>query len=791
MIRQFSAALAASVLATLVTLASADAASQIYPNTGGSRPASDSTNVPVEQGKKGIVVTMQCLDAGGIPQNDCWPLVNGTPAISIGATPAITCANTLSPPAGGCGYGIGAFAAADPNIDSFRILYNGILPNTTQVKVTVTGATGNAGSTETSCPNAGDPGCTLSFTVGANTPKTAASTELVFDISGSMSLPAVPGGSPPATCSANPPPNQASQRICALKLAAARFLAAYQPQTMLGDKLGVVFFASTASAPGGVPNLVNAADPAQIGTIGAQINAQAPTSNTAIGQGLQLANSNGFAADNGSTNSKWVFLFTDGEQNVSPSVDAPTATQLTIGGVTYATATGGAANAGQIGVCPITAGQQTAVGFALLQGIANTLCKGQNAYIASTNQNFFQGDLDTYFAQLLTTSLIGDKFEISRDIVSTVETTPKLTFLANSDDQSLELVLANGGRAAYKLIAPDGTTIPAQPRRFAGGSVLKLDLPLVIDKQPVPSAGKWQVVFDPGSFGDFRDYHLIVVNDNASLATSFGTVGSDIGTGDPLRLAATILDDGKPVSDARVMVDITGPNQGLGNVLSKTKVVGDPPRLNGDNPGGAGAQKLLVMYANPKYVKLFGNGDRPALELQYCKPGTGTILLRNRSCQLPTGTDPLTSLGVYRGSYTHSSLEGHYVFTFHATGKTAKGEAFERTWKTTLFVRPKADAANTSIEVQTITKLPGGGYSATLRVTPRDKLGNYIGPGYDGAIVFKIGGDRPVPFAADGLDGSYLFRVSTAPEQSKIVLGILGQDVKSIDLATLKRGDKK
>ncbi len=101
---RFTAALAAALAATLMAASAAGAASQIYPNTGGSRPASDTTNVLVEQGKKGIVLTMQCLDAGGtIPQNDCWPLVNGTPAISIGAAPATTCANTLSPPAGGCG----------------------------------------------------------------------------------------------------------------------------------------------------------------------------------------------------------------------------------------------------------------------------------------------------------------------------------------------------------------------------------------------------------------------------------------------------------------------------------------------------------------------------------------------------------------------------------------------------------------------------------------------------------------------------------------------------------------
>jgi hypothetical protein len=556
---------------------------------------------------------------------------------------------------------------------------------------------------------------------------------------------------------------------------------------MLGDELGLVVFSTTASHSGGAPNFVNAIDPAQVAAVKSQVDAQVPTNSTAIGQGLQLAKTDGFAVDLHSANQKWVFLFTDGEQNVAPNVDPPSGTQLTIGGTTYSTSTGGQANPGQISVCPITAGQQTAVGFALLQGIANVVCKGNNYYIGGTDQTFFQAGLDSYFAQLLTMTLQGDKFEISRDIAASVTTTPRVGFLGNAADHSFEIILAAGGeRPSYRLVAPDGTVVPVQPHNFVGGSVAKLDLPVVVGNKHVPIQGKWQVVFDPKSFGKTPDYHLIVINDNSTISTTFTTLGGDIGTGDPLQVQATILDRGKPLPNVVVTVDITGPNVGLGNVLSTTKTKGEPPNLHGDSPGGPGAQKLLILYNDRANAKLFATNPRPGIKLRYCAPGPASE--SDRDCRNTTKIDPTAALGgVYTGTYTNSALEGHYHFTFHASGTAGPNGAFQRTWTTALFVRPKPYGPNTPVAIQTIARLPNGGIAATLRVTPHDKIGNFIGPGYDGALAFFNGG-RAIPFAADNLDGSYEFRVSTPLGDPKIVLRALGQDVKTIDLGAARPG---
>jgi hypothetical protein len=663
--------LAASTLSLTMTVA-ADAANQLYPNTAASRPASGVTGVAVEQGKKAILLTMQCLDANGVPQTDCWPLANGNPSLSINGGLPINCANTLSPPLNGCGYTIGAFTPADPNVDTFKIYYNGIFPAGASIAVSVASATGNAGSSEINCPNPSDPGCTLSFTAGANTPRTAVNTELVFHISGSMSQPSVPGAMVSSACPANPVATQAVQRICALKQAAHVFLAAYEPMTMLNDQLGLIVFSTAASVPGGGAALVNAIDPIQIAGIKSQIDMQAPTNSTAIGQGLKLAGMN-FSG----TNAKWVILFTDGEQNVAPNVDPPGGSQLTIGGMPYSTSTNGLPNPGQIGVCPITAGPETAVGYSLLQGVAGVLCNNQNSYIEGTDQDFFQTNLNTHFAQLLTMILQGDKFEISRDLRGNVQTAPIVTFLGNAADRSLEIILtARGERAGYRLIAPDGTDVPLQPRRFAGGSVAKLDRPVVVNKKRLPMRGKWQIAFDRQSFGDDPDYHVIVINDNATISTTFTTLGADIGTGDPLQVQATILERGKPLADATVTVDITGPSAGLGNVLSSSHPRGEPPNLEGDDPGGPGKRKLLTLYNDPESAKLFAtkpsscaiasrDQPRPTIPIA-ARPRKSALLLRSAACT-PAGPGIPRSRAIISSPFTrperparmgHSSAPG-------------------------------------------------------------------------------------------------------------------------------------
>lgn len=150
---------------------SGQAASILYPGTAASIPSTGNTGISIHQGKRGIFLLMQCFDGNGRPQTDCWPVAGVTPSLKINGTAIPDCVSdpTLGAPAGQCAYIIRPFSLGGQN-DTFDIVYNGTSPANASIAVTVRGATGNAGSAESTCPDPGDPGCTLSFTVEANPP---------------------------------------------------------------------------------------------------------------------------------------------------------------------------------------------------------------------------------------------------------------------------------------------------------------------------------------------------------------------------------------------------------------------------------------------------------------------------------------------------------------------------------------------------------------------------------------------------------------------------------------------
>jgi hypothetical protein len=766
-IRQLAFA-ACGAISMIVTAASSQAqAATISGFAFGSKPSAQEQAI-IEVGKKGISFLMSC-DSG----SSCFPLTAGQVTLTIGNAAPITCSVNYVQ-GNPCGYMLVPFDSTHSSADTFKVFYPSDFPLNTPVSVTVANVTGSGGAS--GCPSGNS--CTLSFTAAApaSTPRIGTHTELVLDTSGSMSLPAVQGLALGNGCNV-PVPNQTVTRICAVQLAARRFLAAYQTQATLFDKIGAFSF---SSAPNGNAALGIGVDAQNLQQISQTIDALVPNGGTAIGQGLKFAKDGNGLSSAPAGDAKWAMLFTDGEQNIPPDVTVSGST-VAIGGTPY----------GGISVCPITTGPQTAVGFKLLQSIADASCNHQNDYIQAPTSAAFQAFLDTAFSQSLATMLQGDKFEISRNVTGSVGSQNTVDFPVNGNDLSFEVIVSAlpvVERPRFELVAPDGTAVPVYPRSVRGTSIAKVELPLTVNGKTIAHQGYWRLVLDRGSFGDWPNYHVIVINDNPAISSTFSTLGGDVGTGDPLLVQARILEKGKPISDAVVTVDITGPSIGLGNILSTGRFRGELPNMKQDNPGSAGAQKLLMLASSPEAVKVFTPNDRGKINLTYCKGGPidrNVPLCRN----IITLNPRFAPGGGYVGNYPKSTLEGHYTFTFHAIGSTAKDGEFERTWRTTLFVRPKAYGPNTPILVQTLNRLPNGGVSATLRIEPHDRSGNFIGPGYDGALEIASSKET-FPFAVDNLDGSYAFRVETPPGDSKLVLRVLGQDVKSIDLASARRGGK-
>lgn len=760
-----------ALLAALLMFSSTGAqtfAQTLFPDTTGSNPTDAEANVGRQKGRKGLLYHFKFFNAASVEDDSAFPLnmSAATVTLTIGGT-MLTCTPGTSPAPNACAHTVVA-GEDDPALDTVKILYNGDFPSpATNVQIQVTGA---RTTTPVVNQSLADPNTVNFSTLASGTLRAPASLELVFDISGSMGWPAVPGG--PVS------------RMDALKQGSQSFFAVLNSYAMLGDQVGVVYFSDDATVfdptPGG-SNLAPAHDPTQSGAVAASIQSQVPTNGTSIGDGLQKANSpDGFSADPATT--KLVFLFSDGEQN-TPNFARVVGPNLTIVDSESAGATTLMTYPNNIGVCPITAGRLTAPGNVLQQQIAGAKCNNNNAVVGDMANTFAPADLNTYFTQRLQTVLVGDKLENVRNVTGKipVKTDVKEKFFANSNDVALSLLLSWGGgirtvsQLPFRLKAPDGTIVDVEnnTQRGFGMSFTTIHFPLRRNNVVIAPKGEWEIellgsLIDPiGAVAEPLDYQLIVMLDNANIVSDYSIGGNDIGTGEAVPIQLKLKENEAPVPGATVVAQLLGPDNGLGNILSTANTPSGTPNIGGDPVVSEAQRKLLLLLADPASAALFANKNLPSV-----------VLLDNG--QAANG-DTVANDGNYSALFTGALQEGHYRFIVNAQGATTINGTFQRTQTLTVFVRPKPTATETTLTLLSSTpRQTDNSVLVRLSATPKDRFGNRIGPGYRlGQINFKSTEGTVETPLADKLDGSYeiSYRLPSASSNPNITLEVLGTEV--------------
>lgn len=354
-------------LAVVLSGTSVSAVDVLYPVPGSCNPAHQTGNHPREQGRLGILYQFRVdVNYGEIDEHPEWlgvdlDLSDATVRVQFELVDKSATVETIHPAPGEVGFVAIDRKDGDGKKDAIKIYYNGDFPAGKDITVTVTGAKAMFDSNLLSQSVTSDNEVT--FKTGSADPRTPFSMELVFDSSGSMAWDAATGSS--------------MSRMAVLK-AAAQVL--YFPSTqggflsqnaMLGDELGLVFFATSANAFDPTPepsNLGPAHDLSMLDAIFNHLQGQYPHGWTSIGHGLRVAQSAGFAdvADN----NKIIILFSDGEQNTDPMVGIPD-TDLLVGGDVFDT---------KIKIYTIVTGLQTGPTFDLQTQIAATT-GGEYAYV--------------------------------------------------------------------------------------------------------------------------------------------------------------------------------------------------------------------------------------------------------------------------------------------------------------------------------------------------------------------------------------------------------------------------
>ncbi len=187
-------------------------------------------------------------------------------------------------------------------------------------------------------------------------------------------------------------------------------------------------------------------------------------------------------------------------------------------------------------------------------------------------------------------------------------------------------------------------------------------------------------------------------------------------TGDPINPRVILRDhNGFQMANASVTVDVKRPNQGTGNILT------------GSGLQAAGSLGGDVIDARTKTLK--------ALE----QAAGGTLITTS------TQTIPLFDDGELDGDGTLEPdgifgnpqpdllrQEGTYQFHAHATyGENCSG-ARETAWA--VYVSVGIDPGQTVVTADPLGPGPGGCQRLRLTFTPRDRYGNYVGPGRAGSF---------------------------------------------------------
>ncbi|HEX6085764.1 MAG TPA: vWA domain-containing protein [Thermoanaerobaculia bacterium] len=217
-------------------------------------------------------------------------------------------------------------------------------------------------------------------------------------------------------------------------------------------------------------------------------------------------------------------------------------------------------------------------------------------------------------------------------------------------------------------------------------------------------------------------------------------------TGDALTIRARVSYDGRPLArlpEGAIKVRVQRPADGLGNILRRTR---------GSNGASTAGGDLTTAY------------DRKVARMP--KSALAKII----PADVETITLQHEKNGLYSGTFKGTTVPGLYGFEAvlewddPRTGKLRREERLE----THVTVRPDLRA----------TEIVASGNTrgvVTFRVTPRDRFGNFLGPGYASRLRARVTGRGSLvqkPPEDPDQNGTYFFVVRDVPAEEKLKLTV-------------------
>ena len=262
------------------------------------------------------------------------------------------------------------------------------------------------------------------------------------------------------------------------------------------------------------------------------------------------------------------------------------------------------------------------------------------------------------------------------------------------------------------------------------------------------------------------DVLLKVIEDPRTIA-DFDIDDIDHFTGQPIILTAEITEDGKPkVGLTEVYAELArSPAHAVGTLMANNSPPSDYPT----QPSTKVDRTLRSHY-------LLGVMKAMGIE-SLIKHGGPRTYLRDDGL----GVDSMANDGIYTGAFRDTQLEGSYTFRFRARGENEDGVTFDRNETLSEYVKFAATPEETEVEIVSVVTLPQEGITrTTVKVTPRDGFGEYLGPFRGDAIQLWSSLGSFEKGMQDHKDGSYSFILVHPIHTSPLVSASVG-DVIVVD----------
>lgn len=510
---------------------------------------------------------------------------------------------------------------------------------------------------------------------------------LVLDASGSM------GEKPPGATSG---PSKAELLRSALTTFVAQWAALDAPFEGSGewpaDRIGVVFFddnavAQTIAGGEGPQSFLVRRGPGEAGPshpwnqVSAAIDTLAPGLSTTVGGGINEAMKLQLGDPK---NDLALVVVTDGIQNTSPLIEKDPSGLLTLEPPSAALAARLAERF--VPIQTVGFGTPAAVDAALLESLAEQTAGV--SFIAIDDETIFDS-----FAITLVSLLKGNTAALASRI------------RGNGSGEHAVLVDPSAQRVVFSLQwAPPHADAEMLEVFRPGSNVAATPTSIQKTKQSVIFAfdtksgdnGVWHVRVKPTGARPVP-YTLNTFVSERSLDYRLSFDSARTRTGEPIRVRASVAYDGKPLKGLppnAIRVRVRRPAESLGTILHLAKNAS--AAAAGNDP------------QSPYQAKVAGVVDTNVLQKILPLTDITTITLTEEKN------------GVYAGTFADTSVAGAYAFDVvldwddPRTGKLHREDRMERT------VSVSVDPARTDVRRR----------GDIVLVTPRDRFGNYAGPGY-------------------------------------------------------------